>query len=56
MVDSARAAGIDVMIDQYPYTATYTGISVLVPSWAMAGGDSAFAAAHRRRRRCATAS
>lgn len=44
MVDSARAAGTDVMLDQYPYTATYTGISVLVPSWAMAGGDSAFLA------------
>ncbi len=47
MVDSARAAGTDVMLDQYPYTATYTGIGVLVPAWAMAGGDSAFA---RRRR------
>src|SRR5690606_17223869 len=33
MVDPARAAGTDVMLDQYPYTATYTGISVLVPSW-----------------------
>lgn len=42
MVDSARKAGTDVMIDQYPYTATHTGIGVLVPSWAMAGGDSAF--------------
>lgn len=42
MVDSARAAGIDVSIDQYPYTATHTGISVLVPAWALAGGDSAF--------------
>lgn len=42
MVDSARADGVDVMMDQYPYTATYTGISVLVPAWAMAGGDSAF--------------
>lgn len=42
MVDSARAAGIDVMIDQYPYTATYTGIAVLVPAWAMAGGTDAF--------------
>ncbi len=42
MVDSARSAGIDVMIDQYPYTATYTGISVLVPAWARANGDSAF--------------
>jgi dihydroorotase/N-acyl-D-amino-acid deacylase len=43
MVDSARRAGVDVMMDQYPYTATSTGIGVLVPSWAMAGGDSAFA-------------
>lgn len=42
MVDSARAAGTDVMMDQYPYTATHTGISVLVPAWAMAGGDKEF--------------
>ncbi|CAA9301206.1 MAG: N-acyl-D-amino-acid deacylase [uncultured Gemmatimonadetes bacterium] len=42
MVDSARRAGVDVMVDQYPYTATYTGIGVLVPAWARAGGDSAF--------------
>ncbi|MCA0376633.1 MAG: D-aminoacylase [Gemmatimonadetes bacterium] len=42
MVDSARKAGTDVMIDQYPYTATHTGISVLVPSWALAGGDAEF--------------
>ena len=42
MVDSARVARIDVRIDQYPYTATYTGISVLIPPWALAGGDSAF--------------
>jgi dihydroorotase/N-acyl-D-amino-acid deacylase len=42
LIDSARAAGIDVMADQYPYTATYTGISILVPTWALADGDSAF--------------
>ena len=42
MLDSARRAGTDAMLDQYPYTATYTGISVLVPVWAMSGGDSAF--------------
>lgn len=42
MVDSARAAGIDVMADQYPYTASYTDIDVLVPEWALAGGDRAF--------------
>jgi N-acyl-D-amino-acid deacylase len=43
MVDSARAAGVDVSVDQYPYTATHTGISVLIPSWALADGDTAFA-------------
>ena len=42
MVDSARARGIDVMIDQYPYPATYTGIGILVPAWAMADGRDAF--------------
>jgi len=41
-VDAARAAGVDVMLDQYPYTASHTGIGILVPSWARAGGDSAF--------------
>jgi N-acyl-D-amino-acid deacylase len=38
MIDAARTAGIDVMADQYPYTATHTGISILVPPWALAGG------------------
>ncbi len=42
MVDSARRAGTDVMVDQYPYTATHTGIGVLIPSWAMAGGNAEF--------------
>jgi dihydroorotase/N-acyl-D-amino-acid deacylase len=42
MVDSARRAGIDVMVDVYPYTATHTGIAVLIPDWAFDGGDSAF--------------
>jgi N-acyl-D-amino-acid deacylase len=41
MIDSARAAGIEVSADQYPYTATHTGISILVPSWALADGDDA---------------
>ncbi len=42
MVDRARSKGIDVMMDQYPYTATYTGITVLVPTWAREGGTSKF--------------
>lgn len=37
MVDSARAAGLDVMMDQYPYTASHTGISILIPAWALEG-------------------
>jgi len=41
MVDSARKAGTDVMIDQYPYAASHTGIDILMPPWALAGGDSA---------------
>jgi dihydroorotase/N-acyl-D-amino-acid deacylase len=42
MVDSARAAGLDVMVDQYPYTASSTGLAVLIPPWALAGGARAF--------------
>ena len=42
MVDSARELGLDVMMDQYPYTASSTGIGVLIPAWAMAGGQSRF--------------
>ena len=42
MVDSARAEGLDVMMDQYPYTASYTSISVLIPAWARAGGQEEF--------------
>lgn len=43
LVDAARKRGIDVMIDQYPYTASSTSLSVLIPPWALADGDSAFA-------------
>ncbi len=38
MVSDARKKGLDVMIDQYPYTASYTSLSILIPSWSMAGG------------------
>lgn len=41
MVDSARAQGLDVMLDQYPYTASQTGLAVLIPPWALAGGTRA---------------
>ena len=39
MVDEARARGIDVTIDQYPYTASQTGITALIPQWAQEGGE-----------------
>lgn len=41
MVDTARKQGVDVQMDQYPYTASSTSISVLIPPWALAGGDTA---------------
>ena len=33
MVDDARAEGVDVMIDAFPYTAGNTLIDVLLPAW-----------------------
>lgn len=38
LVDSARALDLDIMMDQYPYAASHTGISILIPSWALEGG------------------
>jgi dihydroorotase/N-acyl-D-amino-acid deacylase len=37
-IDSARAAGIDVTADQYPYIASATSLDATIPSWAHAGG------------------
>lgn len=44
MIDSARAAGLDVTHDLYPYTASSTGSSILFPQWALAGGPDSLAA------------
>jgi N-acyl-D-amino-acid deacylase len=38
MVEKARSEGVDVTVDQYPYTASSTNLGVLLPSWAHAGG------------------
>ena len=38
LVDQARERGIDITIDQYPYTASQTGINALIPQWAQEGG------------------
>lgn len=37
LIDDARRRGIDVTADQYPYTASSTGLSVLIPAWALEG-------------------
>lgn len=41
LVDEARARGVDITIDQYPYTASQTGINALIPQWAQEGGRDA---------------
>lgn len=42
LVDEARARGVDVTIDQYPYTASSTSIgAALLPQWAREGGREA---------------
>ena len=40
LVAEARARGVDVTIDQYPYTASSTGINALLPPWALEGGPA----------------
>ena len=42
MVNNYRKEGIDVTVDQYPYTASSTRLSVLVPSWTLSGGNDSF--------------
>jgi N-acyl-D-amino-acid deacylase len=44
-IDRARALGVEVFADQYPYDASQTSLSAaLVPRWAQAGGTAAFRA------------
>ena len=38
LVNTARNEGIDVTIDQYPYTASQTGLKALIPQWAQESG------------------
>ena len=44
LIDSANAAGLDIVHDLYPYTASSTGSSVLFPQWALAGSQDDFRA------------
>jgi N-acyl-D-amino-acid deacylase len=41
-IERARADGVEIFADQYPYTASETSLTgALVPPWAQVGGDSA---------------
>ncbi|MYA40272.1 MAG: amidohydrolase family protein [Gemmatimonadetes bacterium] len=43
-IEAARAEGLSVYADQYPYLASATGLSAaLLPRWSQAGGSTAFA-------------
>ena len=44
LVDEARARGVDVTLDQYPYTASSTGTAAMFPQWPLAGGRKEFLA------------
>ncbi len=38
VIDSARAAGVDITADQYPYIASGTGLSAMLNTWVQEGG------------------
>lgn len=42
LVEEARRRGVDISIDQYPYTASSTGLAALIPKWALESGQKAF--------------
>ena len=39
-IQAARQAGVDVQADQYPYTASSTGLAVTIPNWVHEGGSA----------------
>jgi N-acyl-D-amino-acid deacylase len=40
LIEQARARGVDVTADHYPYTATSTGTAALFPQWSLEGGNN----------------
>ncbi|HEV2121712.1 MAG TPA: D-aminoacylase [Chloroflexota bacterium] len=38
LMERARSDGVDVACDQYPYVASSTGLSSILPTWALEGG------------------
>jgi len=41
LIEEARARGVDVTSDVYPYAASSTGLTILFPDWSRAGGSAA---------------
>jgi N-acyl-D-amino-acid deacylase len=44
VIDSARAAGIDITADQYPYIASGTGLAAMLNTWVQEGGSDSLVA------------
>jgi len=44
LIMNARKEGLDVTIDQYPYTASSTSLSTLIPDWVLADGQDSIVA------------
>jgi N-acyl-D-amino-acid deacylase len=41
LVEKYRRDGVDVVVDQYPYDHSSTGLAITLPSWALADGQEA---------------
>jgi dihydroorotase/N-acyl-D-amino-acid deacylase len=48
-IDSARASGLDITADQYPYVAAATSLGAAIPQWAHADGTDSLLARLRNR-------
>ena len=49
MIEKAQAEGVTITCDQYPFPASSTGLSALVPRWAADGGTDAMLARLEKR-------
>ena len=42
LIESARAAGVDISANMYPYTAAASGLDAVMPPWVQSGGHNAW--------------
>ena len=50
MIEECRRYGMNIHVDQYPYTASSTSLSAMLPQWCYDGGDEAVLACIANRR------